>query len=110
MKGDYPYNVYYTYLTKLSGDEIQKIQDKIFEYLEEKFGLSVHSTGYSHIFALDDEELSKCEGMTQDLEFMLLKDVIQFVTWLKELSVICRISYNKWDSEKEKEIFYREVK
>jgi len=78
-------------LTEVSGEDIKDTQDEIFEYLEESFGLSFHSTGYSHTLALGDEELTLkwCDGMTQDLEFMLLKDVVKFVTWLKDLPEIC---------------------
>jgi hypothetical protein len=73
--------------------------------LEENFGLNVQATGYS--YDIGGESL---QSMTQDLEFMLLKDVIEFVTWLKDFLTICRITYNKWDVKKERMIFDRDVK
>jgi len=113
MNDNYHYNVYYTYLTGLSGEDVLEMQDVIFGYLEDNFGLNAQSTGYSHIMVTSEDDIQSlsaesCYGLTQDLEFMFLEDVIQFVTWLKDFPEICSINYNKWSGNKE--IFYRAVK
>ena len=84
----YPYAVYYTYRSGVSSEVVKELQFMM-NFLKEEYGLDAAPTGYSH--TLSKISPLTCEGFTQDLEFMYLEDVLDFLKEIKEIPEICSI-------------------
>ncbi len=104
---EYLYSVFYTFQTDVPSEVVAELQEDIFAFLDEEYGLEAVPTGYGHHFGQD---IPVCGGLTQDLQFLYFRDVQDFVYWLKDIPEICRISYSKWNEKKGDVQYSRHVK
>ncbi len=98
MSTSFHYSVYYTFRTDTPSETVQKIQTTLFKFMDKKYGLDTEPTGYSHGMGIG-QDLSKCEGLTQDLQFMRVEDVRHFVHAIKDIGEICSITW--YENEKD---------
>ncbi len=98
MSTSFHYSVYYTFRTDASSETVQKIQKRLFKFMDKQYGLDTEPTGYSHGMGIG-RDLSKCEGLTQDLQFMRVEDVKHFVHAIQDISEICSITWNEHEKD-----------